>query len=97
MLFHLVHQYLVNLLYDKTLSLCSLMFGFEYQTYCICKQFWGIFAGYGFVDFESPSAAEVAVQALQSQGIQAQMAKVGQSKISTCILSPPPLSMSQNQ
>ena len=32
--------------------------------------------GYGFVDFDSPTAAEVAVQALQSQGIQAQMAKV---------------------
>ena len=32
--------------------------------------------GYGFVDFESPSAAETAVKALQLQGIQAQMAKV---------------------
>ncbi|KAL3832646.1 hypothetical protein ACJMK2_024272 [Sinanodonta woodiana] len=31
--------------------------------------------GYGFVDFENPQAAEVAVQALQAQGIQAQMAK----------------------
>lgn len=33
--------------------------------------------GYGFVDFESPYAAEAAVKALQAQGIQAQMAKVG--------------------
>ena len=32
--------------------------------------------GYGFVDFESPQAAEAAVKALQLQGIQAQMAKV---------------------
>jgi RNA recognition motif-containing protein len=32
--------------------------------------------GYGFVDFESPQAAESAVKALQLQGIQAQMAKV---------------------
>ena len=32
--------------------------------------------GYGFVDFDSPSAAESAVKALQLQGIQAQMAKV---------------------
>lgn len=32
--------------------------------------------GYGFVDFESPVAAEAAVKALQLQGIQAQMAKV---------------------
>lgn len=33
-------------------------------------------AGYGFVDFESPVAAEAAVKALASQGVQAQMAKV---------------------
>lgn len=32
--------------------------------------------GYGFVDFESPIAAENAVAELQKQGIQAQMAKV---------------------
>lgn len=31
--------------------------------------------GYGFVDFESPQAAETAVKALQAQGVQAQMAK----------------------
>lgn len=31
--------------------------------------------GYGFVDFDSPSVAEVAVKALQQQGVQAQMAK----------------------
>lgn len=31
--------------------------------------------GYGFVDFESPLAAEAAVKALQNQGVQAQMAK----------------------
>uniref|UniRef100_A0A023GC16 Putative rna-binding protein elav/hu rrm superfamily n=1 Tax=Amblyomma triste TaxID=251400 RepID=A0A023GC16_AMBTT len=31
--------------------------------------------GYGFVDFESPLAAEKAVKALQAQGVQAQMAK----------------------
>lgn len=34
-------------------------------------------AGYGFVDFESPSAAEGAVKALVARGVQAQMAKVG--------------------
>lgn len=32
--------------------------------------------GYGFVDFDSPSAAQKAVTALKSTGIQAQMAKV---------------------
>jgi RNA recognition motif-containing protein len=34
------------------------------------------FKGYGFVDFESPSAAQKAVAALVNRGIQAQMAKV---------------------
>lgn len=35
------------------------------------------FSGYGFVDFETPQAAEYAVQELQACGYQAQMAKVG--------------------
>ena len=34
------------------------------------------FAGYGFVDFETAHAADLAVKALQANGIQAQMAKV---------------------
>lgn len=33
-------------------------------------------AGYGFVDFDSPSSAQKAVTALKSGGVQAQMAKV---------------------
>jgi RNA recognition motif. (a.k.a. RRM, RBD, or RNP domain) len=33
-------------------------------------------AGYGFVDYDSVQAAEAAIKALQSTGIQAQMAKV---------------------
>ena len=33
-------------------------------------------AGYGFVDFETAHAAELAVKALQANGVQAQMAKV---------------------
>lgn len=32
--------------------------------------------GYGFVDFDSPSAAQKAVTALRASGVQAQMAKV---------------------
>ena len=32
--------------------------------------------GYGFVDFDSPAAAQKAVHALKTSGIQAQMAKV---------------------
>lgn len=32
--------------------------------------------GYGFVDFDSPAAAQKAVSALKTTGVQAQMAKV---------------------
>ena len=35
-----------------------------------------VFPGYGFVDFDSPAAAQKAVTALKSSGVQAQMAKV---------------------
>lgn len=37
---------------------------------CVC------FTGYGFVDFDSPAAAQKAVTALKTSGVQAQMAKV---------------------
>lgn len=33
-------------------------------------------AGYGFVDFDSPAAAQKAVASLKANGVQAQMAKV---------------------
>lgn len=39
--------------------------------------------GYGFVDFDSPAAAQKAVSALKSSGVQAQMAKVRHSFKST--------------
>lgn len=34
------------------------------------------FPGYGFVDFDSPAAAQKAVASLKANGVQAQMAKV---------------------
>lgn len=36
-------------------------------------------SGYGFVDFDSPAAAQKAVAALKTTGVQAQMAKVSHS------------------
>ncbi|KAK3108122.1 hypothetical protein FSP39_001669 [Pinctada imbricata] len=60
---------------DKDLvNLCQ-PYGKIISTKAILDQTTNKCKGYGFVDFESPNAAEVAVQALQSQGIQAQMAK----------------------
>lgn len=38
--------------------------------------FVSVSAGYGFVDFDSPAAAQKAVTALKAGGVQAQMAKV---------------------
>ncbi|ESO99229.1 hypothetical protein LOTGIDRAFT_173771 [Lottia gigantea] len=60
---------------DKDLvNLCQ-QFGKITSTKAIIDQTTGKCKGYGFVDFESPQAADLAVSALQSQGIQAQMAK----------------------
>lgn len=63
-------QFLSDLQRDKKAFKESLLYVIMY---CF------LFTGYGFVDFETSQAAEVAVQALQAQGIQAQMAKVGHS------------------
>lgn len=35
-----------------------------------------VYIGYGFVDFDSPAAAQKAVASLKASGVQAQMAKV---------------------
>ncbi|KAL0268228.1 UNVERIFIED_CONTAM: hypothetical protein PYX00_010256 [Menopon gallinae] len=62
---------------DKDLvSLCS-QYGNIISTKAILDKTTNKCKGYGFVDFESVQAAEGAVRALQSKGIQAQMAKVG--------------------
>jgi len=60
---------------DKDLvNLCN-SFGKITSTKAIIDQTTNKCKGYGFVDFENPQAAELAVQTLQGQGIQAQMAK----------------------
>lgn len=60
---------------DKNLvDLCQ-PYGKIISTKAIIDQTTNKCKGYGFVDFETNQAAEVAVQALQAQGIQAQMAK----------------------
>ncbi|XP_052247400.1 RNA-binding motif, single-stranded-interacting protein 2-like isoform X7 [Dreissena polymorpha] len=61
---------------DKDLvNLCT-PYGKIISTKAIVDQTTNKCKGYGFVDFETNQAAELAVQALQAQGIQAQMAKV---------------------
>ena len=44
--------------------------------YCMITRVTFLLPGYGFVDFESVSEAEIALKALQAQGVQGKMAKV---------------------
>ncbi|XP_041365285.1 RNA-binding motif, single-stranded-interacting protein 3-like isoform X2 [Gigantopelta aegis] len=60
---------------DKDLVTLCQQFGKITSTKAIIDQTTNKCKGYGFVDFESPQAADLAVHTLQSQGIQAQMAK----------------------
>ncbi|TSU50037.1 RNA-binding motif, single-stranded-interacting protein 2 [Bagarius yarrelli] len=53
--------------------------------------------GYGFVDFDSPAAAQKAVTALKSTGIQAQMAKQQEQDPTNLYISNLPLSMDEQE
>ncbi|KAM9805069.1 RNA-binding motif, single-stranded-interacting protein 1 [Neosynchiropus ocellatus] len=53
--------------------------------------------GYGFVDFDSPSAAQKAVAALKSSGIQAQMAKQQEQDPTNLYISNLPVSMDEQE
>uniref|UniRef100_A0A674PK73 RNA binding motif single stranded interacting protein 1 n=1 Tax=Takifugu rubripes TaxID=31033 RepID=A0A674PK73_TAKRU len=53
--------------------------------------------GYGFVDFDSPSAAQKAVTTLKSTGIQAQMAKQQEQDPTNLYISNLPLSMDEQE
>lgn len=51
---------------------------------CRCSDY---SAGYGFVDFDSPTSAQKAVTALKAGGVQAQMAKVRTPRGIVCLWS----------
>ncbi|KAG8199818.1 hypothetical protein JTE90_000908 [Oedothorax gibbosus] len=53
--------------------------------------------GYGFVDFESPIAAETAVKALANQGVQAQMAKQQEQDPTNLYIANLPPFMTENE
>ncbi|XP_047285254.1 RNA-binding motif, single-stranded-interacting protein 2 isoform X6 [Homo sapiens] len=53
--------------------------------------------GYGFVDFDSPSAAQKAVTALKASGVQAQMAKQQEQDPTNLYISNLPLSMDEQE
>ncbi|XP_072349809.1 RNA-binding motif, single-stranded-interacting protein 2-like isoform X3 [Scyliorhinus torazame] len=53
--------------------------------------------GYGFVDFDSPAAAQKAVSALKSSGVQAQMAKQQEQDPTNLYISNLPLSMDEQE
>uniref|UniRef100_A0A8C6PW18 RNA binding motif, single stranded interacting protein 1b n=2 Tax=Nothobranchius furzeri TaxID=105023 RepID=A0A8C6PW18_NOTFU len=54
-------------------------------------------SGYGFVDFDSPAAAQKAVAALKSTGVQAQMAKQQEQDPTNLYISNLPLSMDEQE
>lgn len=60
---------------DKDLVALCQPYGKIISTKAIIDQSTGKCKGYGFVDYDNEKAAETAVKALQSNGIQAQMAK----------------------
>ncbi|KAF5297068.1 hypothetical protein FQR65_LT10077 [Abscondita terminalis] len=62
---------------DKDLVILCSQYGTIISTKAILDKNTNKCKGYGFVDFESPAAAEGAVKALVANNIQAQMAKVG--------------------
>ncbi|XP_056300111.1 RNA-binding motif, single-stranded-interacting protein 3-like isoform X2 [Pseudoliparis swirei] len=53
--------------------------------------------GYGFVDFDSPAAAQKAVASLRASGVQAQMAKQQEQDPTNLYISNLPLSMDEQQ
>uniref|UniRef100_A0A4W6FTN6 RNA binding motif single stranded interacting protein 1 n=1 Tax=Lates calcarifer TaxID=8187 RepID=A0A4W6FTN6_LATCA len=53
--------------------------------------------GYGFVDFDSPAAAQKAVAALKTTGVQAQMAKQQEQDPTNLYISNLPLSMDEQE
>uniref|UniRef100_A0A674B5U8 RNA binding motif, single stranded interacting protein 2a n=2 Tax=Salmo trutta TaxID=8032 RepID=A0A674B5U8_SALTR len=53
--------------------------------------------GYGFVDFDSPAAAQKAVSALKSSGVQAQMAKQQEQDPTNLYISNLPVSMDEQE
>ncbi|XP_030641714.1 RNA-binding motif, single-stranded-interacting protein 1 isoform X2 [Chanos chanos] len=53
--------------------------------------------GYGFVDFDSPAAAQKAVTALKTSGVQAQMAKQQEQDPTNLYISNLPLSMDEGE
>ncbi|XP_051938660.1 RNA-binding motif, single-stranded-interacting protein 1 [Hippocampus zosterae] len=53
--------------------------------------------GYGFVDFDSPTAAQKAVAALKTSGVQAQMAKQQEQDPTNLYISNLPLSMDEQE
>uniref|UniRef100_A0A8C6PVR7 RNA binding motif, single stranded interacting protein 2a n=1 Tax=Nothobranchius furzeri TaxID=105023 RepID=A0A8C6PVR7_NOTFU len=55
------------------------------------------FTGYGFVDFDSPAAAQKAVTALKSSGVQAQMAKQQEQDPTNLYISNLPMSMDEQE
>jgi len=81
---------------DKDLiSLCS-KYGHIVSTKAILDKATNRCKGYGFVDFESPTSAVAAVNELQGQGIQAQMARQAEQDPTNLYIANLPHSIKEN-
>ncbi|OXB69247.1 hypothetical protein ASZ78_011367 [Callipepla squamata] len=74
--FHIYYKYAVKHDTDLAMKALSSMYGKIVSTKAILDKTTNKCKGYGFVDFDSPAAAQKAVSALKASGVQAQMAKL---------------------
>ncbi|XP_078057116.1 RNA-binding motif, single-stranded-interacting protein 3-like [Mustelus asterias] len=82
---------------DQDLVLLCQPYGKIVSTKAILDKTTNKCKGYGFVDFDSPSAAQKAVSALKSSGVQAQMAKQQEQDPTNLYISNLPLTMDEQE
>ncbi|KAF0036277.1 hypothetical protein F2P81_011589 [Scophthalmus maximus] len=82
---------------NDRLDLSTLMYGKIVSTKAILDKTTNKCKGYGFVDFDSPAAAQKAVTALKAGGVQAQMAKQQEQDPTNLYISNLPLSMDEQE
>uniref|UniRef100_A0A8C7YQN6 RNA binding motif, single stranded interacting protein 2a n=1 Tax=Oryzias sinensis TaxID=183150 RepID=A0A8C7YQN6_9TELE len=91
-----LHSYSLPIL-RHMLTVWHLQYGKIVSTKAILDKTTNKCKGYGFVDFDSPAAAQKAVTALKSSGVQAQMAKQQEQDPTNLYISNLPVSMDEQE
>jgi len=81
---------------EDLVNMCS-VYGVIISTKAILDKDTNKCKGYGFVDFDSPHSAQLAVSALQSKGVQAQMARQQEQDPTNLYLSNLPKTLDEDQ